>query len=409
MIEKFNKNIITTAITNGSVIIIGTISSIIIARYLGAEKKGVYSVLLAFVSLLLYLGNYGITNAICYFSAKKHVNQKVLFQQSYILSLLSSFSICLLGIILFLFIPKFNSLEIHPMTLMALLLSLPLNISNNYLINIYLGRKKINFFNFISYLKIISELFFVTLFIIQFNFGLAGAIYGYLLSSLITFTAIQIKSKKYFEIHKPKIDFLLIKKMLLYGYKAYLSNLFLYINLYMDLFLVYFFLGPISTGIYSIASTLIRQLGFLPTAMNQILLPYSVENKHNNKMLFLRNSIFILLMFYLLIAPILYIWGQSIIIFFFGNQFSNSIFPLRILLLSMLPLGLWKIFSGQIYGAGKPGQNTISSGISAITNITANFILIPKYGLVGAAYSSVISYTIMFTISCFQILILNKK
>ena len=85
-----------------------------------------------------------------------------------------------------------------------------------------------------------------------------------------------------------------------------------------------------------------------------------------------------------------YFYGQSIITLFFGDQFSDSNNPLRILLLSMLPLGLWRIFSGQIYGLNLPEKNILSSGLAALINIAMNITLIPRLGIIGAAYSSVI-------------------
>jgi len=93
----------------------------------------------------------------------------------------------------------------------------------------------------------------------------------------------------------------------------------------------------------------------------------------------------------------------------FGENFSTSIYPLKILLLSMIPLGLWMIFSGQIYGLNLPEKNTLSSGLAAVVNIAANIILIPRLGIIGAAYSSVVSYTIMCAISYIQISNNRKK
>jgi len=69
----------------------------------------------------------------------------------------------------------------------------------------------------------------------------------------------------------------------------------------------------------------------------------------------------------------------------------------------MLPLGLWRIFSGQIYGLNLPEKNILSSGLAALINIAMNITLIPRLGIIGAAYSSVISYTIMCAVSYIQI------
>jgi len=409
MIKTFNKKVISISITNGFMVLVGIVSSVIIARYLGPEKKGIYSVLMAFVSFLLYLGNYGITNALCYYSASGKIKGKELFQNALILSALSSISIIFIGGILYLAVPKFHNIGIGYLTLALLFLITSMNIFNNYFINIFLGQKKIKFVNFTSWVRNLSELFLIYLLIIILKLNILGAIFAYIIASLILFFIIYQKSYKFLKITKIKNNYKNLKKIIRFGVKAYSSNLFLYINLYSDLFLIYFFLGATSTGIYSIASTLARQFSFLPVSINQIILPYSANNSREKNDKILSSSIILLLIFYLVIIPIIYIFGRSIIIFIFGEDFSASIYPLRILLLSMIPLGLWMIFSGQIYGLNLPGKNTLSSGLAAIVNIVANIVLIPRFGIIAAAYSSVASYTIMCVISYIQISNTKKK
>ncbi|HOE15448.1 MAG TPA: oligosaccharide flippase family protein [Candidatus Paceibacterota bacterium] len=392
-----------TSATNGFMVLIGLASSVIIARYLGPEKKGIYSVLMAFVSFLLYLGNYGITNALCYYSASGKIKEKELFQHAFMLSALSSLSIILIGGFLYFAIPKFHNINISYITLALLFLVTSMNIFNNYFINIFLGQKKINFVNFTSLARNLSELFFIYFLIITLKLNILGAIYAYIIASLMLFLIIYQKSYKFLKFNTIENNYKNLIKILSFGLKAYLSNLFLYINLYLDLFLIYYFLGATSTGIYSIASTLIRQFGFLPVAINQIILPFSVKDIKNSRSKILNNSITILIIFYLIVFIMFYFYGQSIITLFFGDQFSDSNNPLRILLLSMLPLGLWRIFSGQIYGLNLPEKNILSSGLAALINIAMNITLIPRLGIIGAAYSSVISYTIMCAVSYIQI------
>ena len=319
------------------------------------------------------------------------------------LSALSSLSIILIGGFLYFAIPKFHNINISYITLALLFLVTSMNIFNNYFINIFLGQKKINFVNFTSLARNLSELFFIYFLIITLKLNILGAIYAYIIASLMLFLIIYQKSYKFLKFNTIENNYKNLIKILSFGLKAYLSNLFLYINLYLDLFLIYYFLGATSTGIYSIASTLIRQFGFLPVAINQIILPFSVKDIKNSRSKILNNSITILIIFYLIVFIMFYFYGQSIITLFFGDQFSDSNNPLRILLLSMLPLGLWRIFSGQIYGLNLPEKNILSSGLAALINIAMNITLIPRLGIIGAAYSSVISYTIMCAVSYIQI------
>ena len=45
-------------------------------------------------------------------------------------------------------------------------------------------------------------------------------------------------------------------------------------------------------------------------------------------------------------------------------------------------------------GIGRPGINSIVSGIAFVVNLVANLVLIPRFGIVGAASASLISYSL---------------
>jgi O-antigen/teichoic acid export membrane protein len=44
-------------------------------------------------------------------------------------------------------------------------------------------------------------------------------------------------------------------------------------------------------------------------------------------------------------------------------------------------------------GRGQPGKISMAASVALVSNIGANLVLIPMYGIVGAALSSVVSYT----------------
>ena len=59
----------------------------------------------------------------------------------------------------------------------------------------------------------------------------------------------------------------------------------------------------------------------------------------------------------------------------------------------MVSLSLAKIMTSYISGRGRAGLVSIAITIALALNVVANFILIPRYGIVGASLASVISYT----------------
>jgi O-antigen/teichoic acid export membrane protein len=89
--------------------------------------------------------------------------------------------------------------------------------------------------------------------------------------------------------------------------------------------------------------------------------------------------------------------SPKIIIFVFGVQYTSAIVPFQILLIAVLVIFASVVFSYGLIGLGKQKQLAIYSTLAAVFNIGLNFLLIPKYGAVGAAITTVISEVTVLT------------
>lgn len=85
------------------------------------------------------------------------------------------------------------------------------------------------------------------------------------------------------------------------------------------------------------------------------------------------------------------IFGKTII----GSAYWNGLEIVPIILLAYLFNGLYVNFTSGIYIKEKSNYVPIVTGIGAVVNIGFNFILIPIFGLMGAAYTTLASYIVM--------------
>jgi Na+-driven multidrug efflux pump len=67
---------------------------------------------------------------------------------------------------------------------------------------------------------------------------------------------------------------------------------------------------------------------------------------------------------------------------------------LRILLPGVVTLSIAKVLSGDLSGRGMPMYSTRAAIVALCLNVPLNFLLIPKWGISGAALASTISYSI---------------
>lgn len=74
----------------------------------------------------------------------------------------------------------------------------------------------------------------------------------------------------------------------------------------------------------------------------------------------------------------------------FGSQFEGAILPMQVGAVLLIAIGLNNLNGIQILtGMGKDKQFLMSVTSGAVSNFILNLILIPRYGAVGAAISSV--------------------
>ena len=171
----------------------------------------------------------------------------------------------------------------------------------------------------------------------------------------------------------------------------------------LDTTMLGFLSNDYETGIYSASTKIIRMTIDVINAISAVFLPrlseYFSQKKSEQFESLLSNSVKIIS---LLVQPIMtgiFLLTPSLIMIFCGASFSASIVPMRILCSIVFFISFSNLIACQILPAiNKEKVSMISFIWAAVTNIFFNFILIPKYGAVGAAMGTSFAEFIAFII-----------
>ncbi len=150
-------------------------------------------------------------------------------------------------------------------------------------------------------------------------------------------------------------------------------------------------------GIYAAAVQLLSILFFVPNILKQSLFPNIVKEHANNTQAFYEKLEIMLNMLYgfSYIAIIgLFLFADFIIFFLFGEAYAASAAPLRILSVLLLFISINAVKNSYLIIHNWTRLKLVFSIIAATTNVGINLILIPKYGILGACYASLLSYGI---------------
>ena len=236
------------------------------------------------------------------------------------------------------------------------------------------------------------------------------------ISSLINFIYSGYWARK---IAKIRIKFIFDKKFFKYlaaaAFPFLLAGIFNRIYTHIDTVLISKLIGDIYTGWYSVANRLTFSLQFIPAAFIAAIYPamssYFEHSKEKLKEISERSIIY--LMF--IVFPISFgaiALGSEIILTIYGNEFENSILPLQLLMVALIFVFLYYPIGSLLNASNRQKINTANMGVAMIVNVALNFILIPKFYLIGAATASIASSSLMLVFGLYQtdkIVKFNKK
>lgn len=364
------------------------LSNILIARLLGPEGKGVMSLLVNFPVLIIMISLLGLDEATVYFlGSRKYEYSEILGWAILNTSIVSIISISLLVILrnwLVTSVIKNISIEF----LMIATCYIPFQILFQYQCAILLGKKDIFGYNLLTVLR--NFLLLLAQLILIIKYGLPGGVYSILLGfALSTFAGILLIKKFGKPILPKQLDY--EKKSLSYGLRSVLGLIFHYLTRRLDLFIVNFFLNTSQVGFYSIALMFSELPWYIPQAFSTVLFPVVSGMKKNEAHRFTalisRNTIFITLIACLLLATI----AKPVINIFFTAKFYPALVPFYINLPRTIALSITRVLGGNFQGTGKPEYGTVMAFVSFIITVILDLILIPRFGIVGAAITTTIA------------------
>jgi len=145
-------------------------------------------------------------------------------------------------------------------------------------------------------------------------------------------------------------------------------------------------------GWYFISVMIAERLLYLTHAAGVVLLPAAAryEGQRKKTPVIIRLNLLIIFLGALVLAAV----SPFVIPAVLSPQYQNSVLPLIVYLPGVIAITLPKVLAADLAARGLPQYNFIVSAVNFTVNLVLNLLLIPRIGIIGAALSSTISYTI---------------
>lgn len=172
--------------------------------------------------------------------------------------------------------------------------------------------------------------------------------------------------------------------------KGHLGSVAQQVMIRADLLLVASIAGSSAAGLYTIAGTVSQLMWNLPDAIGSVLLSRRPpENDPWPKTVAAMQAAAVFLVG---AATIIAASAGVLIPFFFGDDFAGAVTATRLLLPGVVAMGLWRVLVNGLVAQGLPQSRTRSAVLGAIVDLVAVVVLVPRWGVEGAAVGASVAY-----------------
>lgn len=371
-------------------------------KFMSVEEYGIVSSMIVIQSIASIFFSLAIERSVMrlYFDFKSKVDKKIFFGSNFI----SVFVISTFFVVLFLFSKDllkniFSEINFYPYYSCALLIAYVkcfFFVPKTYLqVN-----HKVSSYVLLSFGEFIFVNILVLYFVVYLKEGAFGMLKGQLIGITLLIPFLFSIVRKNFILN---FDFSILKKSLVFSLPIIPTLLTAFVLNLSDRIFIDKYFGLADVGLYSLAYKVAMISLLAISSVNLAVTPHFFRKLNEKGLLssqkwslsFNNNLIKIIG----LIILIVLMFSNEIILILFGYDYLESIPVVGLLLISYYYAGTNSVNGRLIQFQKKTHHSMVIDIFCALLNVGLNFLLIPDYGMIGAASATLISMLLAFKIN----------
>ncbi len=386
---------------------LGVATVFLIGRLLGAAPSGDYALLLTWVGMLVAIGQMGMPVAMTYMVGRGKTLVS-LERVGLVLTVALSVAIVVPAIVA---LPVLETSVLRALggrsdtsmdLLRLVLVAVPCQFLTQFSAGVLYTCGHNRVFNVIQVVQAATMLFLTLALIGIAPFGVTGAVVAYLAASVGGSVAAAVQVHGLVRGPEGSVgEQVTIGEFARYGIRLYPQSVTAFFSYRADVFLLSWMLGnPMLIGYYSIAVRIAEMTFYVPDAIGAMLYP-AIATSNKQEADRFAPAVARLTMLATVALAAAMIPAGFVAIWVILPDFKPAFPAVVVLMPGIISMSLAKVLSSYVSGLGRPTPTAVASTIALATNLAANLILIPRFGIVGASASSLISYTSQATMLLF--------
>jgi O-antigen/teichoic acid export membrane protein len=369
----------------------------IYARYLSPADYGTLEVFQVTLSILSIIFVMGLTTALfrSYFNYDNEEKRKTVVGTTFIFLTGTSFIFLL---ILMALAGNFSALLFgsveYAFYFRVIFLTLFFDVGILVAFSVFRAREESKKYAIFSLIRFLAIAGLNILFVVVLHKGVLGILWGGLIAAFLLYS---ISLKDIIKNAKLRFSAVEIKEMLSFGLPLVPVGLAAWIMTMADRYFLQFLSNPTELGLYSLG----YKFGFIVQGL--IVGPFSlawppfllsIAKEKEAKEVYSSVLTYFLLVG-MAVALVLSVLSQEILIVITTPPFYGAYKVIPLIGLSYILYGCYFVFHAGIWLEKKTKYLALIVGVGAAVNLGLNYLLIPSYGMMGAAVATVISYLLL--------------
>ncbi|WP_269849858.1 oligosaccharide flippase family protein [Methanosarcina horonobensis] len=234
--------------------------------------------------------------------------------------------------------------------------------------------------------------------VVVLNMGVIGAVLGFVIPTILVGLLSLIFIRNLF-VAPTKLMTTVFREISWFGFYVVLANSIGMINTQVDTLMIGYFMKETDVGYYAVAIMLVQGITLLPQAVQAVTTPsiatYYGKGDFNNIQRLIKNTMLKVSAVIGCVSLVLAIFGRFLIPLIFKEEFLPAYLPMLTLLIGYSVYAAYASIGGCLASVGKVRIIFRIDAICAGLNTLLNIMLIPRFGLLGAA--SATSIALIFT------------
>lgn len=385
--------------------IAGLISFPIWTRFFSKEEYGILAIINTTISFLVIFSKLGLPHAALRFYSDFKENKMDTDIESYYTTLISgsiiiSASVAIIVLLMteIFFYRSFNEKIISLLPLSAIIIFI-MSI-NSILTEFIRAEQRGIFYNIVQVVSRYGQLVISIIMVYVFQGNLYGFFLGTAISSCLVLAgllSILVHERK---IRIKNISLLFLKKSIEYSSPLILfelSNMLLSMG---DRYLIQYYMGSEAVGIYSAGynlSDMVQSTISSPLRLAVMPIYLSIWNREGDESArqFISNALNYYLMLGIPVILGMSWFGKEMIVLLATSKFLEAYNIMPYIILPLVINGAFTLFGAGLFIQKKTKLLMYLTLSSGLLNILLNIFLIPSFGILGAAYATLISYSVL--------------